>query len=437
MDPLSAKARRESAIQDVTNNLKTRTSDRILEWEAASSAHNYSPVPVVFSKCSGVAVVNPEGKKFFDFLSGYGSVSHGHIHPRILEVAIEQMKKCTLSSRAFHSDVFGTYASFITKYFGYESVLPMNTGAEGVETALKIARCWGYKVKKIPANKAIIVCCTGNFHGRTFGAIALSEDPSSFENFGPHLPGIDRVKYGDIEELKAKFEKDGSNICCFIAEPIQGEAGVMIPPPGYFKGVRELCDKHNIIMICDEVQSGVGRSGKMLAIEHEEVRPDMVILAKALGAGFMPVSCVLSDWKFMDVITPGTHGSTFGGNPLACAVAIESLRVMHEEELPEKSAVQGKKLLDGLVALSNKFEIIKSVRGRGLFAAIDFDTDALEGNAAKKYMHILADMGVLAKYTHGHTLRLSPPLVISDDELAECLAIMDKACVKLTELWKK
>ena len=428
------KANRAGACAEVAAALKNRTSKGIIKMETEHSAHNYHPVPVVFSTCSGVKVTDPEGKTYYDFLSGYGSVSHGHVHPRIVKAATEQLNKCTLSSRAFYSDMFGVYADFVTKFFGYEMVLPMNTGAEAVETAMKVARRWGYEKKLIPKDQAIIVCCTDNFHGRTFGAIALSDDPSSFANYGPALPGIARVTYGDAKALEELFEKDGKNICGFIAEPIQGEAGVKIPPAGYFAKVRELCTKHNVMMICDEVQSGVGRSGKMLAIEHEGVRPDMVCLAKALGAGIMPVSAVLADEQFMGVITPGTHGSTFGGNPLACAVAIESLRVMHEEGLPEKSAAQGKKLLEGLQALKAKFSCIESVRGRGLFCAIDFKKDFLNGTAAKKYMTILAEEGVLAKITHDHTLRLSPPLVITDEELTDCLRRFNIAAERLEKL---
>jgi len=431
------KANRAGACKEVAALLKKRSTKGCIKMETESSAHNYHPIPVVFSKCSGVKVTNPEGKVYYDFLSGYGSVSHGHVHPRIVKAATEQLTKCTLSSRAFYSDMFGVYAEFITKFFGYEMVLPMNTGAEAVETAIKVSRRWGYEKKKIPADQAIFVCCTENFHGRTLGCIALSDDPSSFENYGPALPGIARVEYGNAKALEALFKKDGARICGFIAEPIQGEAGVNIPPAGYFAKVRELCTKYNVMMICDEVQSGVGRSGKMLAIEHEGVRPDMVLLAKALGAGVMPVSAVLADKKFMDVITPGTHGSTFGGNPLACAIAIESLRVMHEEQLPEKSAKQGKKLLEGLEKLKAKHACIEAVRGRGLFCAIDFDKKFLGGKAAKEYMVILAEEGVLAKITHNYTLRLSPPLVINDEELADCLKRMGIAADRLEKLATK
>lgn len=425
-----------AAIKTVSESLKSRTSAGVMGLEQQYSAHNYSPIPVVFNKASGVHVTDPEGKKYFDFLSGYGAVSHGHVHPRILEVAIEQMKECTLSSRAFYNDLFGIYADFITKFFGYEKVLPMNTGAEAVETALKLARRWGYEKKGIPQNQAIIVCCSGNFHGRTFGAISMSDDPDSFANYGPLLPGIKRVTYGDAAELEALFEAEGKNIAGFIAEPIQGEAGIIIPPAGYFAKVRELCTKHNIMMIADEVQSGVGRSGKMLAIEHEDVRPDVVILAKALGAGFMPVSAVLSDAKFMDVFTPGTHGSTFGGNPLACRIAIEALAVMHEEQLPQKSAEQGAKLLKGLEGIQAKYpETVTAVRGRGLFAAMDFTEKIPKG--AYAYQKILKEGGVLAKGTHNQTIRLSPPLVINDEELAHCIKVLDESVAKLIDAQKK
>lgn len=402
-------------------------SATLLKMESESSCHNYKPLPVVFAKARGVEVTDPEGKKYFDFLSGYGAVNHGHIHPRLLKVAARQMKLCTLSARAFHNNQLGIYADFITKFFGYDKVLPMNTGAEGVETALKLSRKWGYKVKGIKEDRAIIVCCEENFHGRTFGAITMSNDPDSYAKYGPLLPGIQRVPYGDAAALEKVFKKHHKDICGFIVEPIQGEAGVIIPPPGYLKKARELCTKYNIMFIADEVQSGLGRSGKMLAIEHEGVRPDVVILAKALSGGFLPVAAVLADNQYMDVIEPGTHGSTFGGNPLACAIGVEALRILHEERLCEKSAARGKQLLEGLQALKKRVPFIKEVRGRGLFAAIEFDHDAAHGKAAYKYMYLLKDHGVLAKTTHGHTLRISPPLVITEAQVKVGLKRMNAA----------
>jgi ornithine--oxo-acid transaminase len=432
---LVARANPARACAEVDGWLKNTTSKSALNNEKSFSAHNYRPVPVVFSKASGCKVTDPEGKTYIDCLSGYGAVSHGHLHPTVVKTAIEQLKKCTLSSRAFHSKNFGVYAKFITRFFGYERVLPMNTGAEGVETAMKLARKWGYMIKGIPKDQAIIVGCNNCFHGRTFGAISLSDDPDSYGNYGPLLPGLMRVDFGNAEQLAKVFEKHGKNICAFIAEPLQGEAGVIIPPKGFFKEVRRLCTKHRILFIADEVQSGIGRSGKMLAIEHEKVRPDVVVMAKALGAGILPVAAVLADTAVMKVIEPGTHGSTFGGNPLANAVAIASLQVMHRERLPQRSLAMGKLLLAKLEELKQKNpDVIKEVRGRGLFAAIEFKHDFVHGEAAMKYSKILAKHGILAKGTHGHTLRISPPLII-DEKVIDAIAVaLERGLVDLRAL---
>ena len=423
------------ACADVDKWLKTTSSVTALKNEGLYSAHNYKPVPVVFAKAVGCVVTDPEGKKYIDCLSGYGAVSHGHLHPSLVKAALSQLKVCSLSSRAFHSKNFGVYAKFMTEYFGYDRLLPMNTGAEGVETALKMARKWGYKVKGIPQDQAILVSCTNCFHGRTFGTISLSDDPDSFGNYGPLLPGLLRVEYGDAKQLEEVFKKHGKHICGFIAEPIQGEAGVVLPPKGYFKEVRRLCTKHNILFIADEVQSGIGRSGKMLAIEHEKVRPDVVVLAKALGGGILPVAAVLADEEVMGVFEPGTHGSTFGGNPLANAVAIAALQTMLKERLPQRSAAMGRVLLRGLqkLQLKNK-DIIQEVRGRGLFAAIEFKHDFLDGHSATSFAKILASHGVLAKGTHGHTLRLSPPLVITHGQLDAILKALERSVAELRRL---
>ena len=411
--------------------LPKRTSAQLLAMEHEHSAHNYHPLPVVFDKVKGMVVTDPEGKKYYDCLSGYGAVSQGHLHPRLINVVKKQLKKCSLSARAFHNSVFPLYAEFVTKFFGYDMVLPMNTGAEGVETGLKLARKWSYKVKGVKANKAKIVCCSGNFHGRTFGAITMSDDPTSYENYGPLVPGFIRVKYGKADELEAVFKKHHKEIAGFIIEPVQGEAGVIVPPKGYLKKVRSLCTKYNILMIADEVQSGVGRTGKMLACDHEGVRPDILVMAKALGGGVLPVAAVLADKPIMTVIEPGTHGSTFGGNPVACALAIESLRVMHDEGMVENSAKMGKALLEAMQKYQAQYPFIKEVRGLGLFCAMEFDEKILDGHTADKLMYMLKEHGMLAKTTHGNIIRITPPLCMKEKQLADIIRILG---VSLEEL---
>jgi len=408
-----------------------QTSKALIAAEAKFGAHNYSPLPVVFARARGVTVANPEGQVYMDFLSGYSAVNQGHLHPRLVQAVVKQLSRCTLSSRAFYNDKLSIFSEYVTKLFGYDKVLPMNTGAEGVETALKLARKWGYKKKKIPANQAKIVCCTGNFHGRTFGAIAMSNDPSSYENYGPHLPNILRVPYGDAAALQAVFEAHGKTIAGFIFEPIQGEAGVCIPPAGYIKKARALCTKHNILMIDDEVQAGLGRTGKMLAVEHEGVRPDVVILAKALGGGIMPVSCVLADAPIMDVIEPGTHGSTFGGNPVAAVLAVEALKVLKDEQLLENATKLGKLFGSFLDAMKAKYPFIAAVRCRGLFAAIEFHPAFLNGHGGYRMMHVMKELRVLCKVTHETTIRLTPPLVIKKDALEAAMRVIDRALWQL------
>lgn len=432
-----ARANPARACADVNRWLKRVTTDGALKSEQACSAQNYRPVPVVFAKASGCTVTDPEGKKYIDCLSGYGAVSQGHLHPKIIKAAVDQLRKCSLSSRAFHSQNFGVYAKFITTFFGYDRVLPMNTGAEAMETSLKLARKWGYMVKGIAKDQALIVGCNDSFHGRTFGCITLSSDPDSYGNYGPLLPGIVKVDYGNAKQLEAVFKQHGKRICAFAVEPIQGEAGIIIPPKGYFQAVRRLCTKYNILFIADEVQSGIGRAGKMLAIEHERVRPDVVVLAKALGGGVLPVAAVLADAKVMAVIQPGTHGSTFGGNPLANAVAIASMQVMHDERLPQRSLAMGKLLLRKLVALQKaNADVIKVVRGRGLFAAIEFKEEFVHGEAATKYSKILAKQGILVKGTHGTTLRISPPLVITPKQIDTIIGALQRGLVELRALDK-
>jgi ornithine--oxo-acid transaminase len=407
--------------------VKAMSSAGLMAREAKHSAPNYTPMPVVFAKSKGVIITDPEGKTYMDFLSGIGAVSQGHLHPKLIKAVTEQLKRCTLSSRAFYNDQFPAYAERVTKLFGYEKVLPMNTGAEGVETAMKMCRRWGYEVKGIKEDQAIIVCCNGNYHGRTFGAISMSADPTSYKNFGPMLPGIVLIDFGDANALAAVLKKHGKNVCGFIVEPIQGEAGVILPPAGYFRQVRKLCTQHNVVWVDDEVQAGIGRTGKMLAIEHEGVRPDAVVLAKALGGGVMPVAAVLADAKFLNVFAPGTHGSTFGGGPVASALAVAALDVIVNEKLVQNAAVMGSLLRHRLLALQLKYRFIREVRCRGLFAAIELDAAVLGGVGANRLLVVLKEHGVLANAKRGHTLRMLPPLVIKPAQVKWACGQLDKA----------
>eukprot|EP00760_Papus_ankaliazontas_P002229 PhM_4_TR10898/c0_g1_i2/m.19505/K00819/rocD, OAT; ornithine--oxo-acid transaminase len=418
-------ARRNLAVCDApATKLSSATA---MNMEATYSAQNYSPMPVVFSSAKGVKVTDPEGKHYIDFLAAYSAVNQGHCHPRLLKVMAEQMEFCTLSSRAFFNDRFGEFAKFITTYFGYDRVLPMNTGAEAVETALKVARKWGYRVKKIPEDQAVIIACKHNFHGRTFGAIAMSTDPDSYGGYGPKLGGFDVVDYNDAAALEAAFKKYGDRVAAFIVEPIQGEAGVFVPDQGYFKAVRDLCTKYNVLFIADEIQSGLGRSGKLLAVDYDEVRPDIVTLGKALSGGMYPVSAVLADEPILGVITPGTHGSTFGGNPLASVLGIEALKILVQEKLVENSYEMGVLFREemGKVMADNP-KLVTAVRGRGLMNAIDLD-ESKDANAAYKVCKVMAKNGLLAKPTHGKTIRLTPPLTITKEEIAESVAIIRKS----------
>lgn len=414
------------------------SSQGLMELESEFSAHNYHPVPVVFSRGNGSTIWDPEGKKYIDFLAAYSAVNQGHCHPKIIKALKEQVEKLTLSSRAFYNDKFPVFAQRLTNMFGYEMVLPMNTGAEGVETALKVARKWGHDKKHIPKDEAIIVSCCGCFHGRTLAVISMSCDNDATRGFGPLLPGNLKVDFGDADSLEKLFKEKGDKIAGFLFEPIQGEAGVVIPPEGYLKAVRELCTKHNVLMIADEVQSGLARSGKMLACDWEEIRPDMVILGKALGGGVIPVSAVLADKDVMLHIKPGQHGSTFGGNPLASAVAMASLDVIEEEKLVERSASLGKELRIQLNEIKKQFpNHIKEVRGRGLFNAVEFNSESLSPVSAYDICLSLKERGVLAKPTHNTIVRLTPPLSISSDELREgSKALRDVLEVDLPNLQK-
>ncbi|CAO2842177.1 unnamed protein product [Amaranthus hypochondriacus] len=394
------------------------SSQHLINLEYQYSAHNYHPIPMVFSHARGSTIWDPEGNKYLDFLSAYSAVNQGHCHPKIMKALIEQAEKLTLSSRAFYNDKFPVLAERITSMFGYEMVLPMNTGAEGVETALKLARKWGYKKKKIPDNEAIIVSCCGCFHGRTLAVISMSCDNEATRGFGPLLQGHLKVDFGDEVALEKIFKEHGDRIAGFLFEPIQGEAGVIVPKEGYLKAVRDLCTKYGVLMIADEIQCGLGRSGRMLACDWEGVRPDVVILGKALGGGVIPVSAVLADKDVMLCIRPGEHGSTFGGNPLASAVAVASLDVLKEEGLAERSAQLGEELRHLLNKVQQQYPtFIKGVRGKGLFYAIELNSKALHPVSAYDMCLKLKERGVLAKPTHNTIIRLTPPLSISLDEL--------------------
>jgi ornithine--oxo-acid transaminase len=397
------------------------SSKRVIELEETYSAHNYHPLPVVLKKGKGIYLWDVEGKKYFDFLSAYSAVNQGHCHPRILKALNSQAKELTLTSRAFYSDALGEYAKFITKFFGYDRVLPMNTGVEGGETAIKLARRWGYIKKKIPDSQAKILFVKGNFWGRTLSAISTSTDPSSFAGFGPYMPGFELIDYNNLPQLE-KALKD-PNIAALMLEPIQGEAGVVIPENGYLKAAKELCKKNNVLFIADEVQTGLGRTGKLLACDHEGVRPDILILGKALSGGFLPVSAVLCDDEIMLNIKPGEHGSTYGGNPLACKVAMAALKVLKEEKLVKNSSEMGKLFRKEMQKMNHPW--ILDVRGKGLMNAIEIDP------AAKvKAWDICLEMkklGVLAKPTHGNIIRLAPPLVIKKAELLQASLLIRKA----------
>jgi len=397
-----------------------KTSAEYIELEDKYGAHNYHPLPVVLARGEGVFVWDVEGKKYYDFLSSYSAVNQGHCHPKIVEALKEQADTLTLTSRAFHNDVLGKYEEFVTKLFGYDKVLPMNTGVEGGETANKLARKWGYMKKGIEKNKARIIFAKGNFWGRTLAAISSSDDPSSYEGFGPFMPGYDLIPYNDLEALETEL-KD-FNVCAFMVEPIQGEAGVVVPDEGYLEGVRKLCDKYNVLFIADEVQTGIARTGKMLACDYEDARPDLLILGKAISGGVFPVSAVLADDEIMLCIQPGEHGSTFGGNPLACKVAQAALEVVLDEKLAENAYRLGKIFRRELRDFNN--DMITLVRGRGLLNAIVIKPK--DGKEAWDVCLKLRDNGLLAKPTHGNIIRFAPPLVITEEQLMQCIVIIKK-----------
>jgi len=392
-----------------------------LELEEKNSAHNYHPIPVVLNRGEGVYVWDVEGNRYYDFLSGYSALNHGHCHPEIVRVFTEQAQTLTLTSRAFHNDRFGEYAKFITHFFGYDKVLPMNTGVEAVETAIKLCRKWAYEVKGIEKEKAVIVVCEENFHGRTSGVISFSSDPDAKNNFGPFMPGFTVIPYNDADALEKVLQN--KNVAGFLVEPIQGEAGVVVPGDGYLAKTKRLCEDANVLFIADEIQTGLSRTGKMLACDHENVRPDILILGKALGGGMMPVSAVLADDEIMLTLKPGEHGSTYGGNPLASRVAITALKILQEENLSGNALVMGQLLRNELNALQSKH--ISIVRGKGLLNAIVIGH--ADNNAAWNLCLELKKNGLLAKPTHGDKIRFAPPLVITEDQILECVAIIKKS----------
>lgn len=394
-----------------------------IELEHKYGAHNYHPLEVVIAKGEGVWVWDVEGKKYLDFLSAYSAVNQGHCHPKIVNAMIEQAKTLTLTSRAFYNNVLGDYEKFITGIFGYDKVLPMNTGVEGGETAVKLSRRWGYDVKGIKKNEAKIIVANENFHGRTMMAVSASTDPDSYEGYGPFLPGFIKIPYNDIPALEKALEDP--NVCAFMVEPIQGEAGVFVPDAGYLKKAQELCKAKNVLLVCDEVQTGLARTGKMLASDHENVKPDILILGKALSGGTMPVSAILANDEIMLTIKPGQHGSTFGGNPLACKVAIASLEVLIEEKLAENADAMGKYFRAEMQKMVDEFDHLVLVRGKGLLNAIVIKPSE-SGKTAWDVCVELKNNGVLAKPTHGDIIRFAPPLVITKDEIDFALGVIRK-----------
>ena len=409
---------------ETTINMSEKTQ-YYLDLEEKYGAHNYHPIPVVLERGEGVYVWDVDGKRYYDFLSGYSAVNQGHCHPKIVQSFIEQSQKLTLTSRAFHNDVLGEFEKHITSLFGYDKVLPMNTGVEAVETAIKLCRKWAYEVKGITEGKATIIVCDGNFHGRTSTVISFSNDPLARKNFGPYMPGFISIPYNDINALeKALKEKD---VAGFLVEPIQGEAGVFVPDDGYLSKAKQLCEEANVLFIADEIQTGLARTGKMLACDHENVRPDILLLGKALSGGMMPTSAVLADDEIMMVIKPGEHGSTYGGNPLASKVAITSLQVLKDEQMSENAALMGELLRKELKKIGSLH--IAMIRGKGLLNAIVIDHR--NNDAAWELCLALKENGLLAKPTHGDKIRFAPPLIINKEQITECVEIIRKSLAVL------
>jgi ornithine--oxo-acid transaminase len=396
-------------------------AQQVIDTEDRYGAHNYHPLPVVLEKGEGVFVWDTDGKKYYDFLSAYSAVNQGHCHPRIIEALTEQAQKLTLTSRAFYNDVLGEYEKYVTEYFGFDKLLPMNTGAEAVETALKLCRKWAYEKKGLATDKAKIIVCEGNFHGRTTTIISFSNDPDARKNFGPYTPGFEVVPYNDVAALEKVLQDP--NVAGFLVEPIQGEAGVNVPDDGYLAKVRALCSEYNVLMIADEIQTGIARTGKLLAIDHENIKPDILILGKALSGGVLPVSAALADDEVMMCIRPGEHGSTFGGNPLACKVAIAALEVVKDEKLAENAQRLGEIFRAELTAFAKTNSLVKLVRGKGLLNAIIVN-DSPESKTAWNICLTLANKGLLAKPTHGNIIRFAPPLVMTEAQLRDCIQII-------------
>ncbi|KAK0646667.1 pyridoxal phosphate-dependent transferase [Cercophora newfieldiana] len=433
------------ADKDASNGSPPSGSDR---YHAASTksaiaaeneyaAHNYHPLPVVFSRAQGVNVWDPEGKHYLDFLSAYSAINQGHCHPELIKALTEQASRLTLSSRAFYNDVFPVWAEKVRRIFGFDMVLPMNTGAEAVETAIKIARKWAYKVKGVAPGRALVFSASDNFHGRTMTAISLSVDPESRDNYGPFVPNIGAVvpstgqtiRYNNVADLEAALEAHGQDTAAFIVEPIQGEAGVVVPDDDYLTRVADLCKKHNVLLICDEIQTGIARTGRMLCSEWAGIKPDMVTLGKAISGGMYPVSAVLARRDVMLVVEPGTHGSTYGGNPLGCAVSIRALELVEEEHLVERAERLGRIFREGIEAF--KSPIVQTVRGKGLLNAVVIDESATDGRTAWDLCVLLKDKGILAKPTHGNIIRFAPPLVITEEELRGAIATIGEALKEL------
>jgi ornithine--oxo-acid transaminase len=438
LKPTAATFQPVSALAD--SRYHSTSTASAIEVENKYAAHNYHPLPIVFARAVGCEAWDPEGNHYLDFLSAYSAVNQGHCHPELVKALCEQASRLTLSSRAFHNDVFPKWAEKVQQVFGYDMALPMNTGAEAVETAIKIARKWGYKVKGIPQGEALVFAATENFHGRTMTAISMSVDPESRDNYGPYVPGVGAIcpstgkpiRFNNIPDLEAALEAHGPNVAAFIVEPIQGEAGVVVPADDYLTKAHELCKKHNVLLICDEIQTGIGRTGRMLCSEWAGIKPDMVTLGKAISGGMYPVSCVLASKEIMLTIEPGTHGSTYGGNPLGCAVSIRALEIMEEEDLTVRAEALGKVLRQGLEDL--KSPMIKLVRGKGLLNAIVIDETKTGGHSAWDLCMLMKSKGLLAKPTHENIIRLAPPLVISEEQIKDALKIIGDSIKELPNL---
>ncbi|GEN67569.1 ornithine--oxo-acid transaminase [Chryseobacterium rhizosphaerae] len=411
---------------------KTKNSQYFIDLEDKHGAHNYHPLPVVLERGEGVFVWDVEGKRYYDFLSAYSAVNQGHSHPKIVEALVEQAQKLALTSRAFYNSRLGEYEEKITSLFGFDKVLPMNSGAEAVETAVKLARKWSYEVKGISENAAKIIVCENNFHGRTTTIVSFSNDPDANQNYGPFTPGFIKIPYNDVAALEEVLNREAGNIAAFLVEPIQGEAGVYVPDENFLKNASEVCKKHNVLFIADEVQTGIARTGKLIACHHENVQPDILILGKALSGGMYPVSAVLANDSIMNVIKPGQHGSTFGGNPIACAVAVAALDVVADEKLSERAEHLGQVFRAEIEKLIEKTDLITKVRGKGLLNAILIN-DGPESSTAWNLCLQLKENGLLAKPTHGNIIRLAPPLVITEEQLLDCVKIIEKTVLEYSK----